>query len=211
MLAVSVIETPLPPFARHCGEVINVDGACRIILGSFIPACQKQTLSINITTSNFINYERKMSPTDIPSFAAMQLGLLDLELQAEVAESNTLIGFLSPTTLQRAGVAIVNLNISSQRTGLGGKTVLDLELDPAVGGGDIPEHGIRTGDLVGVQEQTSGSAKKKDKTDSQRNGVNGVVLKVQPASVSVALDKEDVDVPGGKLWMFVSFQCQWFI
>lgn len=166
-----------------------------------------QTSSPNITANKFIHYECKMKPTDISTFAAAQLGLLDLELQAEVAESNTLIGALSPTTLQRAGVAIVNLNISSQRTGLGGKTVLDLELDPAVGGGDIPEHGIRTGDLVGVQEQPSGAAKKKEKIDSQRNGVNGVVLKVQPSSVSVALDKEDVDVPGGKLWMFVSFQC----
>jgi DNA polymerase alpha-associated DNA helicase A len=146
-----------------------------------------------------------MKATDIPTFAATQVDLLDLELQAEVAESNTLIAQTSPTALQRAGAAIVNLNISSQRTGLGGKTVLDLELDPAVGGGDIPEHGIRVGDIVGVQEQPSGSARKKEKTDSQRNGVNGVVLKVQPGSVSVALDKEDVDVPGGKLWMWVSF------
>jgi len=148
--------------------------------------------------------ECKMKPTDIPSFAATQLDLLDLELQAEVAESNNLIVQTLPTALQRAGAAIVNLNIGSQRTGLGGKTVLDLELDPAVGGGDIPEHGIRVGDIVGVQEQPSGSAKKKEKTDSQRNGVNGVVLKVHSASVSVALNKEDVDVPGGKLWMCVA-------
>ncbi|RDI83427.1 hypothetical protein Vi05172_g6463 [Venturia inaequalis] len=142
-----------------------------------------------------------MKPTDIQTFATTQLDLLDQELQAEVAESNTLIAQTSPTALQRAGAAIVNLNISSQRTGFGGKTVLDLELDSAVGGGDIPEHGIRVGDIVGVQEQPSGSAKKKEKADSQRNGVNGVVLKVQPASVSVALDKDDVDVPGGKLWI----------
>lgn len=145
-----------------------------------------------------------MKPTDIQTFATTQLDLLDQELQAEVAESNTLIAQTSPTALQRAGAAIVNLNISSQRTGFGGKTVLDLELDSAVGGGDIPEHGIRVGDIVGVQEQPSGSAKKKEKADSQRNGVNGVVLKVQPASVSVALDKDDVDVPGGKLWMCVT-------
>ncbi|QDS76010.1 hypothetical protein FKW77_004806 [Venturia effusa] len=142
-----------------------------------------------------------MKPTDIPTFATTQLELLDQELQAEVAESNTLIAQTSPTALQRAGAAIVNLNIGSQRTGFGGKTVLDLELDPAVGGGDLPEHGIRVGDIVGVQEQPSGAAKKKEKADFQRNGVNGVVLKVQPASVSVALDKEDVDVPGGKLWI----------
>jgi DNA polymerase alpha-associated DNA helicase A len=150
-----------------------------------------------------------MAPTDIPAFATTQLELLDLELQAEVSEANTLISQTSPTALQRVGAAIVNLNISSQRTGLGGKTVLDLELDPAVGGGDIPEHGIRVGDIVGVQEQPSGSARKKEKTDLQSKGVNGVVLRVQSASVSVALDKEDVDVPSGKLWMCV-FLCEVF-
>ncbi|KAF2838234.1 DNA helicase [Patellaria atrata CBS 101060] len=142
-----------------------------------------------------------MKPTDIPTFAANQLTLLDAELKAELEETSLLVSQSSPTALQRAGVAILNLQVSSQRTGLGGKTVIDLELDPVVGGGDIPEHGIRTGDIVSVQEQPSGSAKKKEKNELVKKGADGVVLKVSPGTVAVALDKEEVDVPGGKLWL----------
>ncbi|KAL1639928.1 hypothetical protein SLS58_007516 [Diplodia intermedia] len=141
--------------------------------------------------------------TDIPTFAAAQLSLLDAELQAELAETSLLLSAHPPQTLQRAGLAILNLHISSQRTGLGGKTVVELELDPAVkgAGAELPEHGIRTGDIVGVQEQPAGSAKKKEKSDLKKSGVEGVVLRVSAATVAVALDKEDVDVPQGKLWL----------
>ncbi|EON69131.1 hypothetical protein W97_08317 [Coniosporium apollinis CBS 100218] len=142
-----------------------------------------------------------MPPTDIPTFAASQLSLLDAELRAELSETSALASQSSPTALARAGVAILNLQISSQRTGLGGKTVIDLELDPAVGGGDIPEHGIRVGDIVGVQEQVGGSAKKREKAEVKAKGVAGVVLKVTSAGVAVALDREEVEVPAGKLWL----------
>ncbi|OJD34225.1 dna-binding protein smubp-2 [Diplodia corticola] len=141
--------------------------------------------------------------TDIPTFAAAQLSLLDAELQAELAETSLLLSAHPPQTLQRAGLAILNLHVSSQRTGLGGKTVVELELDPAVkgAGAELPEHGICTGDIVGVQEQPAGSAKKKEKSDLKKSGVEGVVLRVGAATVAVALDKEDVDVPQGKLWL----------
>ncbi|KZF23554.1 P-loop containing nucleoside triphosphate hydrolase protein, partial [Xylona heveae TC161] len=142
-----------------------------------------------------------MAPTDISSFATTQLALLDEELQAELAETSLLASQSTPTALQRAGVAVLNLAVDSQRTGLGGKTVIDLGLDPAVGGGDLPEHGIRTGDIVSVQEQPSGSAKKKEKTDLKKNGVDGVVVKVTASSIAVALDNEDADAPAGKLWV----------
>ena len=142
-----------------------------------------------------------ISSQDISTFATSQLVLLDEELQAEVAETSALIAQISPTNLQRAGVAIINLNVSSQRTGLGGKTIVDLELDPAVGGGELPEHGIRTGDIVNIQEQPSGSAKKKEKANLKMRGASGVVTKVTDSSISVALDKEDDDVPSTKLWV----------
>ncbi|KAF2087408.1 P-loop containing nucleoside triphosphate hydrolase protein [Saccharata proteae CBS 121410] len=144
-------------------------------------------------------------PTDIPSFATTQLSLLSAELRAELAETAALTSQHSPAALQRAGLAILNLTVSSQRTGLGGKTVVELGLDAAVGGGgeggELPEHGIRVGDIVGVQEQASGSAKKREKSEVEKRGVEGVVLKVTGQAVAVALDKEDVDVPGGRLWL----------
>jgi DNA polymerase alpha-associated DNA helicase A len=144
-----------------------------------------------------------MAPISIAAFAATQLQLLDQELQAELGQTSLLISQTAPSALQRAGLAILNLSIGSQRTGLGGKTVLDLELDSAVGGGDIPEHGIRVGDIVGVADQPSGSAKKREKFELKGKGVDGVVLKVTPRNMSVALDKEDAEVPAGKLWLYV--------
>jgi DNA polymerase alpha-associated DNA helicase A len=147
-------------------------------------------------------------PTDIPAFASSQLTLLDAELQAELSETNALLSSHTPSALSRAGLAILNLNVSSIRTGLGGKTVVELGLDSAVVAKgekpDIPEHGIRVGDIVGVQEQPSGSAKKAEKRDAVKKGAEGVVLKIRRENVEVVLDKEDADVPsGGKLWMLV--------
>lgn len=150
----------------------------------------------------------KLSPA---AFAHAQLSLIDAEQSAEVSETTLLLSESSPTTLARAGLAILNLNPVSQRTGLGGKTVLKLGLDPAVasaekGGSDLPEHGIRTGDIVRLGEQPSGWAKKKDKAEMKGKGVEGVVTRVGERAVWVALGKgsgsdEDVDIPSGKLWL----------
>jgi DNA polymerase alpha-associated DNA helicase A len=150
-----------------------------------------------------------LEPTDISSFATTQLSLLDAELQAELAETNALLSSHAPAALSRAGLAILNLNVSSIRTGLGGKTVVELELDPAVvpkgDKPDIPEHGIRVGDIVAVQDQPTGSAKKTEKRELAKQGVEGVVLRVRRENVEIVLDKEDADVPSGsKLWMLVS-------
>jgi hypothetical protein len=143
----------------------------------------------------------------IADFAATQLSLLDRERLAEVEETQLLLSQTSPRALARAGLAVLNLGLTSQRTGLGGKTVVELELDSAVktGNGELPEHGIRTGDIVSVSEQPKGSERKSDKLDLKKKGVEGVVLKVANVSISVALDKEDTDVPGGRLWLCVIF------
>lgn len=152
----------------------------------------------------------KLSPA---AFAHTQLSLLGAEQTAEVAETTLLLSDSPPTTLARAGLAILNLIPISQRTGLGGKTVLELGLDPAIasaetGGSDLPQHAIRTGDIVRLSEQPSGAAKKKVMTEMRRKGAEGVVTKVGERAVWVALGKgsgseEDVDIPSGKLWLYV--------
>lgn len=139
---------------------------------------------------------------DISTFATAQLALLQAELTAELTESATLSSSLSPSAFQRAGAALLNLTVSSSRTGFGGKTVLELEPDGATGG-QLPEHGIRTGDIVKVMELAGGAAKKREKDEVARKGVEGVVSRVQEAKVSVALDKDEVEGPSGRLWMYV--------
>ena len=159
-----------------------------------------------------------MEPPDISTFANHQLSLLDRELQAELAETSLLTTQHSPSVLARAGLAITNLHVASQRTGLGGKTVLDLQPDPATSGGSgksddegLPEHGVRVGDIVGIKELGAAAVKRKGKDkveDEEERGASGVVVKVRSGSVEVALDKEEVDVPAGRLWMYVESKLQ---
>jgi len=141
-----------------------------------------------------------MKQTDIATFATSQLSLLDSELQAELEETQLLTSTHAPTVLQRAGLALLNLTVSSQRTGFGGKTLLELGIDPAVGK-ELPEHGLRTGDICAVAEQPKGAERKKEREGMEKRGVDGVVTKVQKETVTVALDKDEVDIPGGKLWL----------
>lgn len=148
--------------------------------------------------------------TNIPCFATSQLTLLDAELQAELSETNALLSSHTPTALSRAGLAILNLHVSSIRTGLGGKTVVELALVSAVVAKgttpDIPEHGIRVGDIVSVQDQPSGSAKKAEKKELAKKGAEGVVLKARRETLEIVLDKEDAELPSGsRLWVLVAF------
>jgi len=143
---------------------------------------------------------------DISSFATTQLSLLDAELQSELSETSSLISNTSPTSLQRAGIAITNLTLSSQRTGSYGKTVVELAPASATSNadGELPEHGIRTGDIVAVAEQPAGSAKKREVRELEEKGCRGVVTRVGRGSVWVALDeeREGEGVVGGKrLWL----------
>ncbi|KAG4222172.1 hypothetical protein PC116_g29353, partial [Phytophthora cactorum] len=137
---------------------------------------------------------------DVPAFARTQLALLDLELQSEIHETSGLISGTSPASLQRAGLAITNLVVSSQRTGLGGRTVLELAPDAATSSssssgstGELPEHGVRTGDIVLVAEQPAGSAKKREVRDLERKGARGVVIRIKRDAVAVAIDEDKED------------------
>lgn len=145
-----------------------------------------------------------MKATDIASFAGSQLSLLDKELQAELEETQLLTSTHAPVTLQRAGLALLNLTVSSQRTGFGGRTLLELSLDPAVSStGELPEHGLRVGDICAVAEQPKGAERKKEREGMEKRGAEGVVTRTHKSTITVALDKEDVDVPTGKLWLYV--------
>lgn len=147
-----------------------------------------------------------MPPSDIPTFAQKQLTLLATEHASELSETALLTSTHAPPVLQRAGLALLNLHIASQRTGFGGKTLLELSLDPAVasGNGELPEHGLRVGDICAVASQPQGSERKKVRQDEEKKRVEGVVTRVRREDVTVALDKEEVDVPGGKLLLYVS-------
>lgn len=146
-------------------------------------------------------------PVDISAFAGTQLALLAAEQQSEIAEASALISLHAPTALQRAGAALTNLVVSSRRTGLGGKTVLELAPDPAVSsseGAELPEHGIRAGDIVLVSEQPAGGARRREVKEIERGAARGVVTRVRRGDVGVALDEEREDAGAnlaGRVWI----------
>lgn len=141
-------------------------------------------------------------PVDIQAFASTQLSLLSSELAAETASTSALLASTSPSALACAGFAILNLVISTQRTGLGGKTVLELEQDRAIAG-EIGEHGIRVGDIVRVGEQPKGNEKKKEKLNMEGRGLEGVVVRVGSKGVQIALGQDEgvVEDLKGRLWV----------
>ena len=73
--------------------------------------------------------------------------------------------------------------------------------------GELPEHGLSSGDLCAVAEQPKGSEKKRDRETIEAKKVTGVVQRVRREDISVALDKDDAEMPqGGKLWLYVQSQ-----
>lgn len=148
-----------------------------------------------------------------PAFFTTLLHLLSLEQQSEIQETTLLLSSTPPGTLARAGLAILNLSIQSLRTGLGGRSVVELGLDSAVvskdSKGELPEHGIRTGDIVRVGEMPKGTATKKEVSELKGKGAEGVVTRVGERAVWVALGKDGdsknedsvEEVPDGKLWI----------
>lgn len=85
---------------------------------------------------------------------------------------------------------------------MGGRTVIELGPDSATSStGELPEHGLRTGDIVLVAEQPAGSAKKREVKELEKKGARGVVTKAQRAAVYVAVDEGKDEVAfGGKVW-----------
>ena len=73
--------------------------------------------------------------------------------------------------------------------------MVELGPDPAFSsdGGALPEHGIRTGDIVLVSEKPPGNAKKREAKDLESKGSRGVVTRVGQQAICVALDADDDD------------------
>lgn len=78
---------------------------------------------------------------------------------------------------------------------------MDVDVDGVTGDGEIPEHGIRVGDIVVVSEQPAGSAKKREVKELEGKGSRGVVTRVGKAAVWVALDSEEDEVGSKRLWV----------
>lgn len=97
------------------------------------------------------------------------------EQKLDIDETNKLLDSKSPKQLARQGLAIINLIIGSIRTGMGGRTIITLELDPAVSQKDqeLDFGEVRTGDIVRVSPYSAGSDSKKKGGTSKSKAKSG--------------------------------------
>ncbi|GFV21813.1 DNA-binding protein SMUBP-2 [Trichonephila clavipes] len=112
-------------------------------------------------------------------FAAKHLELLELEREAEIEENKCLQEGCSVKSLQKKGVCIPKLRISSTTTGLFGRTLLNF--GTFYGNGSLPTHTISSGDIVGI-----GSLNSDGKIEII---TSGVVSRVTDSIISVAFEK----------------------
>lgn len=118
---------------------------------------------------------------DRRTFAAEHLRLLQVERQAEIAEAERLLLQRSDAELQARGTALLRLEVADLEPGFGGR--LHAVLRPSRG--ELPAHRFGPGDVVAVREQ-------KD----QRPLCTGVFVRGRADSVTVALDDDEVELPG---------------
>lgn len=157
-----------------------------------------------------------LSPTpptrqDIHSFLTRHLQLLALERHSEVATTSLLSSKADWSLLEKKGLSIGGLGISSTSVGLGGKTLLELWLPSAYHSSPLlPTHTFRTGDPAKLIPHASGSkskAKGKGKSvtgeasstgsgDAEEEVVEGVVARVTNERITLAVkEMKDVEIP----------------
>ena len=88
------------------------------------------------------------------------------------------------------------------RTGLGGKSLVDLEKE--VGGTDnLPPHSFKPGDIVSIEEYNPKSRREKKTQNAESTIVSGVVYKVSDQVVTLSFGDEVPDLFSGRCNMYL--------
>lgn len=125
------------------------------------------------------------------------LEALKQELQAEMEQTTDALKSMPPKVLARRGLAVLNLSLASVSIGLGGRTILTLNLHNAImKNGQLDLGSIHMGDNVGIQVQGAATI-----SANVPERVEGVVYRTTPTSVAIVVDEkfedkcEDLDGP----------------
>lgn len=94
-----------------------------------------------------------MQYNSIEDFVIQQLGLLNLERDAEIAESRRLQENISAKQLQEKGVCILNLVVQGIRSGLYGRTIITFGCKLA--GKELPSSNLSSGNFSFVVQKQS--------------------------------------------------------
>jgi len=115
-------------------------------------------------------------------FVREQLRLLDLERDAEIEAAERLLQLRSDAELVARGVTLLRLEVVDLEPGFGGR--LHAILRPSRGDG-LPSHRFGPGDVVAVRSNRG-----------EAPLCTGVLVRARGDQVTVALDDDDVDLPG---------------
>lgn len=118
------------------------------------------------------------------------------EQEEDVAQTTEYINAYSPKKLALMGLAVINLNITNMRTGIGGKTILEMQLDNAVSNGDLSSVSMKTGDIVRIAKMTKAErkkAKKEEETQDCDESIDAVVVKVSNQTITLSVDESTSD------------------
>lgn len=121
---------------------------------------------------------------------------INLELQSDLLLTNSYLTSYSPKKLHQLGLAIINLVVTNVKNGLGGKTLIELELDPALKSTDteIQMGSLRVGDIIKLDRMSNANTsetvhnKKAQENASRKKKGNEKDDKVQDESLDESLD-----------------------
>lgn len=116
------------------------------------------------------------------SFSTKFKSAINLEQQVDLDQTNAYLETYSAKKLSQLGLAVLNLIIDNIRTGLGGKTIIDLILDPALGEKQLEVGSVKVGDLV-----------KLNKMGEESQELTGVITKVSVKTVCMSIDEDSND------------------
>lgn len=135
---------------------------------------------------------------------------INLELQSDLLLTNSYLTSYSPKKLHQLGLAIINLVVTNIKNGLGGKTIIELEIDPALKSNDteIQLGSLRVGDIIKLDKMSNAntsetiqakkalenSSKKKRGTDEegkcQDESLDAVLIRINSKTVTISIEED---------------------
>lgn len=119
----------------------------------------------------------------IDAFIAHQSQLLQLEHAEQKRTEQECLNLVSPKILQQRGLALLNLKLTGQRSGLSGKTLLELE--PLISK-EFVSHTLRVGDSAQLSPHGSSALASEEE---RKASALGVIYKLNESKLVIALDE----------------------
>ncbi|KAK6456726.1 P-loop containing nucleoside triphosphate hydrolase protein [Scheffersomyces xylosifermentans] len=118
---------------------------------------------------------------------------INIEQKSDVLLTNSYLTTYSARKLAQLGLAVINLIVSNVRTGLGGKTLIELVVDPALkkdADDEIQVGTLRVGDIAAANSSTKKKEKEKDHPESLDESLDAVVIKINARLITISIEED---------------------